>query len=145
MRSCSRLTALAIILFTTVILGQNRAWSQVANISHPANSPYASLQAAIDDPITVAGDTITLGAGTHLSGGTTITVNKSVVIIGASEATVFIDVSSNGAAWGVNVATSNVTMKNFTVIPVAAVGGGYPVLSPTFHLLSATSLLSTLR
>ncbi len=138
MKPCSGLVAFAILAFF-VLCTQATGFSQIANTTHPANSPYASVQAAINDPITLAGDTITLGPGTHSSGGTTITVNKSITIIGASEATVFVDVSSNGAAWGINVAASNVTMKNFTVIPVAAVGGGYPV-----HVSNVPSVISNI-
>ncbi|MBA4313380.1 MAG: hypothetical protein C0417_12220 [Chlorobiaceae bacterium] len=87
---------------------------------------YPTIQAAVNDAS--AGNLIELAATTHPSGGVTITIDKSLTIIGVGEASTFIDVSTNGAAWGIHVKSSNVTMKKFTIIPAtAATNGGYPI------------------
>ncbi len=78
--------------------------------------PYCSIQAAIDDPLTLAGHTITVGAGTYLED---VLINKAnLTILGAGIDQSIIDHSGqsghNNA--GVNITANGVTLKGFTVI-----------------------------
>jgi hypothetical protein len=69
-------TLLAGILLLSVSVVQ----AQVTNISHPANSPYLTIQDAISDTVTVNGDTITVAAGTYAEYPA---VNKALTFIGS--------------------------------------------------------------
>ena len=89
---------------------------------------YPTIQGAINDAN--SGNVINVAAGTYLSGGSFINVNKSLSIIGENKTNTFIDVSANGPAWGISLAASNTMLKNFTVIPANPPGadrGGYPI------------------
>lgn len=72
---------------------------------------YSDIQTAID--AAVAGDTLFLAADTHAPTGTVV-VDKSLTLLGESEAGAIVDVSGFNA-WGIHVKASNVTLKNFTV------------------------------
>jgi hypothetical protein len=61
--------------------------SQAGNSSVPTN--FATIQAAIDDAGTVAGDTITVEAGTHTESG--INITKTVTITGVGIGSTIID------------------------------------------------------
>ncbi|HLP18062.1 MAG TPA: cohesin domain-containing protein [Bacteroidota bacterium] len=65
------------LLFLLMILLGFRAEAQtVTNITHPGAGPYASLQAALDNAATVAGDVLTMTAGSFYN--ESATVRKSV-------------------------------------------------------------------
>ncbi len=80
------------------------------------------------------GNKINVLAGTYPTGGSTLTINKSLTIAGIDKATTFIDVSTNGAAWGIRLGADNIIFKNFTIIPAFIAGGsheGYPLHAAT--------------
>ncbi len=98
---------LALVLFSVAVF-VTTASAQIANITHPANSPYGSIQAAIDDGITVANDLITVGAGTHNGA---VTVNKGITIQGVGPTTIITNASGNG----ITVTANGVTLENLKV------------------------------
>ncbi|MEI9947306.1 MAG: carbohydrate-binding protein [Chitinophagaceae bacterium] len=88
------------------------AKAQVTNTTHPANSPYASIQAAIDDGITVNGDIITVGAGTY---NEDIIITKTLKITGAGAASTFITGPIGGPGSTVVIAANNAELSGFTI------------------------------
>ena len=90
--------------------------AQVVNTTHPANSPYATIQAAIDDAITINGDIITVGSGTY---NESINITKSVNLRGVQADNCA--VNRTGAESiiscpnGIGVNASNVTINGFTI------------------------------
>ena len=88
------------------------AGAQITNISHPANSPYASIQAAVNDAVTVAGDTITVGP--TYSVVETVTITKSLMFIG----------TGNPSIDGVILHATPVRFSGFTLMQTTAGPGG---------------------
>lgn len=80
----------------------------VHNVSTGLN--YSSIQAAIDAPQTVNGNTILVDAGTY---NTTLVVDKSLAIIGSGRDTTFLDGGGNNSV--IYVDTNNVLIEGFTV------------------------------
>jgi parallel beta-helix repeat protein len=80
----------------------------VHNVSTGLN--YSSIQAAIDAPQTVSGNTILVDAGTY---NTTLVVDKSVAIIGSGRDTTIVD--GGGADLVVAVTANDVLFEGFTV------------------------------
>lgn len=74
------LTVVFFLLFSLV------AKAQITNTTHPANSPYATIQAAIDDAITVDGDIITIAAGTYDE--QLVIDDKNITLLGVGDATI---------------------------------------------------------
>jgi parallel beta-helix repeat protein len=105
-------------------------WDNIGATSGIHNQTKNTYHLTLQDAVTQANpaDVIAVASGTYSSGGATITVDKALTISGADRATTFIDVSGNGAAWGIRLGASNITFRNFTIIPAtAATNGGYPI------------------
>lgn len=74
---------------------------------------FATIQAAIDDVGTVAGDTITLEAGTHNETG--IHVTKSVTIAGTGIGSSILEATTSGIGIGLYIDADDVTVKDLTI------------------------------
>ena len=97
--------------FSNNIYNPNCPGVEIKNIN--TNKYFCSIQAAIDDPETLAGHTIVLGNGNYQVTNT-INVNKSLTITGESQAGVNINMNSiDGYGW--SVTANNVTIQNLTV------------------------------
>ncbi len=81
--------------------------TQVNNITHPGGSPYATLQAAINNPSTIAGDVLkfTLNLNEGL-----ITINKAVEIDGNGYT-----LTSSSASYGLFVTIASVNIHDLKV------------------------------
>jgi len=97
--------------FSNNIYNPNCPGVEIKNLN--TNEYFCSIQAAIDDPETLAGHTIFLGNGNYQI-TSTINVNKSLTITGESQAGVNINMSSIDD-YGWNVTANNVTIQNLTV------------------------------
>ena len=73
---------------------------------------FSSIQAAIDAPNTVNGNTITVAAGTY---NEDVIVNKSVTITGANAATTIVSGPKGGDNATFRIAASGVIIENFTI------------------------------
>ena len=88
--------------------------AQITNITHAGGSPYATIQAAIDDEATVAGDVITVGEGFYDE--SQVLINKAVSILGAGLATIDGGRASLVTTGLVRItASGNVTFSGFTL------------------------------
>ncbi|MGA9115811.1 MAG: T9SS type A sorting domain-containing protein [Bacteroidota bacterium] len=105
------------VSYTTAVTGLSW-WHMNTGSTNP-------IQAMID--AAAPGDILAIPAGTYGTGGATINVNKALTLQGVSQTGVIVNVSGNGASWGIHVSVSNVTMGNFTVTPASGVGSGYPI------------------
>jgi cytoskeletal protein CcmA (bactofilin family) len=99
--------------------------SNLGNGLGNARQPLATIQAGIN--AVVAGGTVNVDNGTYViasGGGNYINVNKSLNLVGQSEAGVIID-ARNASTYGLRVtaATGPVTLSNFTLYGVTASGG----------------------
>ena len=74
---------------------------------------FATIQAAIDDVGTVAGDTITLEAGTHNEDN--IHVTKSVTIAGTGIGSSILEATSSGAGIGFFPEADGITFRDLTI------------------------------
>lgn len=96
----------------------------VNNITHPKG--FATIQAAIDDPITVSGDVIQVNEGTYAE---RVTVSKSLTLQGdpaKNRNLIILDgtsLSGTGRGIAVNNGIQNVTIKNLTVQHYAGSNG----------------------
>ena len=90
--------------------------AQVINTTHPLNSPYATIQAAINDAITVNDDVIVVAGGIY---NESINITKSINLRGAQA-----DNCANtregaesiiNCVDGIGINASNVTINGFTV------------------------------
>ena len=103
-------------LLTSFVFLLAFANAQVVNTTHPANSPYATIQAAINDAITFNGDIITVGSGTY---NESINITKSVNLRGVRAD--ICAINRTGAESiiscpnGIGVNASNVTINGFTI------------------------------
>lgn len=102
------------------------SWGIVITVDDDGPADHATIQAAV--LAAGAGDEIQVAAGTYTLVGT-LNVDKSLSIIGASEAGVIIDASANGASWGIHSHADNVTLSNFTMLPPISLpnNGGYAI------------------
>ena len=84
---------------------------------------YCAVQTAINDPLTLAGDTLMVAAGTYAEN---VTVSKSIAILGPNATTagcstrvaeaIVVPATSNVETGGIfNVTAPNVTIKGFTI------------------------------
>ncbi len=71
-----------LLIAALVLFAAGTASAQVTNISHPAGSPWASIQAAVNAGVTVSGDTITVGPSYSL--GEAVVVSKPLTFLGIS-------------------------------------------------------------
>ena len=92
--------------------------TSAATIYVPAD--YTTIQAAITNA--APHDLIEVADGTYVQ-STTLTVNKSLTIHGASEAGVIIDASAV-AGYGFSIAADDVTLSTFTLLPTTP---NYPI------------------
>jgi hypothetical protein len=114
----------------------NRTQVQVATTG--ASGAQGSLLAPINtiqDGVNavIAGGTVYIAAGTYALTGQ-VTINKSLILSGAGEASTTIDASANGTGYGILVSASNVNLNNFSLMaPVVggslgtSAGGGFAI------------------
>ena len=102
----------------------NKAWTvparPVKNIN--TNLEYCNLPEAVNDPLTLNGHTITVANGTYVL-ASTLSIGKELSIIGASEAGTIIN-ATTVTGYGLEIHASNVSLKNFTILP-NSIGGTY--------------------
>jgi SepF-like predicted cell division protein (DUF552 family) len=94
-----------------------------ANNGLSAATPKPTIAAAF--ALAVDGDIVNLANGTY-SLTTTLNFNKSVSVIGQSEAGVIIDGHTIAGGWILNPNRSNISLSNFTVKPNGT-NGGFPI------------------
>ncbi len=93
---------------------------KVVNVTQ--TTTYENIQPAVN--AATANDYLRVLEGTFVQ-TTTLNINKALTIVGDSEAGCMIDVSAvNSPSYGIKVAASDVTIKNFTAIP-NSVSGSY--------------------
>ncbi|MDQ8191595.1 right-handed parallel beta-helix repeat-containing protein [Roseibacillus persicicus] len=91
------------------------------------NTTTATTYATIEDAVSAssAGDTIALSGGTYKLSGT-LSIDKSLSIVGADEDQVIIDASDN-TGYGIAIDADNVSLSGFTLIPPTTKdGSGVP-------------------
>ena len=100
MKKLLRLVPL-ILLFTGLV-----ANAQVNNLTNPGNSPYVTIQAAINDAATQNGDIIEVSDGTYTEN---LTVNKQLTLQSVNGA---LTTTINGY---INITSDLVTVDGFTI------------------------------
>jgi len=75
---------------------------------------FCTIQSAIDAPLTVAGNTISVGPGTY---NEKLTINKALTLQGVNEANCIIDGTGlgNGSGITINSGITNVVIQYFTI------------------------------
>jgi hypothetical protein len=118
----------SVYLFFVVTCGDLQAQS-IQNITQ--HTSHATIQIAIN--VASSGDTITVADSTYVL-STTITINKSITVLGASESGTIINATANGTGYGISISASNVTVSGFTILPPLVTGhlgtsggGGYAI------------------
>jgi hypothetical protein len=127
---------LTVILTGVFCIGIN---AQVNNLNHAGAGPYATIQAAINNPATLAGDIIEVSPGTYIEN---VTVNKNGIILrstgGKAVTTIQGITTANAGAVMVSGGTNDVTIgqpgKGFTII---GFDGSGPGESAAIYLLGA--------
>ncbi len=145
-RTKTTLTIMLLVAFFFTAKAQTNYYvSPTGNNSNnglSAAAPKLTIVAAIT--AATDGDIINLANGTYTI-TTTLNINKSLSIIGQSEAGVIIKATGTPAsAWAINPNKSNTTLSNFTVTPNSATGG-FPIHvggvgGPPLPILSNISL-----
>ena len=69
------------------------------------------------------GDFVNVADGIYALGGT-LTIAKSLTLLGETESGVVLDASGNGLSWGLHVTADDVTLERFTVLAPSDGGGG---------------------
>ena len=104
----NKFTFLALLIFVFTSM----SFAQVTNLTNAGASPYATIQAAIDNAATVNGDVLSVAAGTYNTEIWPITVNKAVVIRGAGITTIVAPAIDQNAFL---VTVANVTIQNLRI------------------------------
>ncbi len=112
-----------------------------ANNGTSPTDAFTTIQAAINDGVTVDGDIISIADGTYVI-TSTIEVSKEVTLQGTSQAGTIIDGSSATGGFGkfgFHSSKSNITFSNFTLTgPTGSQGRGFKIEGTTTNVPSGT-------
>jgi|GEM_PF-7066750 len=109
-------------------------WDSVGGVSGIYNNTAGTWHTSIQDAVNAAtaGDSISIANGNYTL-ASQLLVNKSVVLQGESEAGVTVDVTAVASgAWPVFLKGSDITVRNWTVVPPVKSGSATP--GYTFHV-----------
>ncbi|MBA4852001.1 right-handed parallel beta-helix repeat-containing protein, partial [Emticicia sp. BO119] len=105
-----RIWAQFVCLITGLVISGTVWGQEVKNITR--NTTFSTIQAAVNDAATVAGDIIEVGAGTY---NENVTISKAITVQGVSAATVIIKAPYNSGNANTVLIGSSVTLKNLTI------------------------------